>query len=81
MSLREYYDDTTNTLERTKKPKCLAECKPGDIVDLQGVRVVVSRPSLRGQKVWVRRILSDGREGEIEFKEPELPVVSIRARP
>ena len=81
MSLREDYADLTNTSERDKKPRCLGQCKPGDLVDLQGVKVLVSRPSTKGQKVWIRRILPDGREGEIEFRDPDLPVVSIRLRP
>lgn len=82
MSVREYFaDDLTDTVERTKKPTCLAECKPGDVVGLEGVRYVVSRPSYAGRKVWVRRILDGGREGEVEYRDPGLPVVSIRARP
>ena len=81
MSLFENITDETITTERTKKPTCLRECKPGDIVDIEGVRYIVSRPSQGGRKVWVRRFFKDQREGEIEYRDPDVPVTSVRARP
>ena len=60
---------------RTKLPKVLRDCIPGDRVIIAKTQelVIVTNSTLAGT-CWVRPILEDGTEGEFQSRHRDLPI-------